>query len=183
MHVKAKKIAIGGLMLAFSIVSMLLGNILESNTVFFLALASFFVGIIIREFGMKTGCAFYLAGVLLGVIVVPNKLYVVTYATMGIYILLSESVWRQIRKMLGNNTMFSIEQYKVALWVIKYAIFNLMYIPAVLGCSKLLFGKQLSLGMTIGVLIAGQIGLFIYDKAYDYAVGIIWNKIRGKLFN
>ena len=58
MHVKAKKIAIGGLMLAFSIVSMLLGNILESNTVFFLALASFFVGIIIREFGMKTGCAF-----------------------------------------------------------------------------------------------------------------------------
>ncbi|CUQ59710.1 Uncharacterised protein [Dorea longicatena] len=29
MHVKAKKIAIGGLMLAFSIVSMLLGNILE----------------------------------------------------------------------------------------------------------------------------------------------------------
>ena len=79
--------------------------------------------------------------------------------------------------------MFSIEQYKVALWVIKYAIFNLMYIPAVLGCSKLLFGKQLSLGMTIGVLIAGQIGLFIYDKAYDYAVGIIWNKIRGKLFN
>lgn len=183
MHVKAKKIAIGGLMLAFSIVSMLLGNILELNTVFFLALASFFVGIIIREFGMKTGCAFYLAGVLLGVIVVPNKLYVVTYAAMGIYILLSESVWRQIRKMLGNNTMFSIEQCKVALWVIKYAIFNLMYIPAVLGCSKLLFGKQLSLGMTIGALIAGQIGLFIYDKAYDYAVGIIWSKIRGKLFN
>ena len=87
MHVKAKKIATGGLMLAFSIVSMLLGNILESNTVFFLALASFFVGIIIREFGMKTGCAFYLAGVLLGVIVVPNKLYVVTYAAMGIYII------------------------------------------------------------------------------------------------
>ena len=183
MHVKAKKIAIGGLMLAFSIVSMLLGNILEANTVFFLALASFFVGIIIREFGMKTGCAFYLAGVLLGVIVVPNKLYVATYAAMGIYILLSESVWRQIRKMLGNNTMFSIEQYKVALWVIKYAIFNLMYIRAVLGCSELLFGKQLSVGMTIGVLIAGQIGLFIYDKAYDYVVGIIWNKIRGKLFN
>ena len=89
----------------------------------------------------------------------------------------------RFRKMLGNNTMFSIEQCKVALWVIKYAIFNLMYIPAVLGCSKLLFGKQLSLGMTIGGLIAGQIGLFIYDKAYDYAVGIIWNKIRGKLFN
>lgn len=183
MHIKAKKIATGGVMLALSIVSMMLGNVLESNTVFFLAIASFFVGIIIREFGMKTGYAFYAAGVLLGAIIVPNKLYVVTYAAMGIYILLSESVWRQIGKMLGSNNMFSMEQYKTALWVIKYLIFNVMYLPAVLGCSKLLFGKQLSVGMTICVVIAGQIGLFIYDKAYDYSVGKIWNKMRGKLLS
>lgn len=183
MHVKAKKIATGGVMLALSLVSMMLGNVLESNTIFFLAIASFFVGIIIREFGMKMGYTFFAAGILLGVILVPNKLYVVTYAAMGIYILLSESVWRQIEKMLGTNTMFSMQQYKTALWVIKYLIFNLMYIPAVIGCSDLLFGRQLSVIMTISVLIAGQIGLFIYDKAYDYAVGTIWNKMRGKLLN
>ncbi len=183
MHIRAKKIAIGGVMLALSLVSMMLGNVLESNTIFFLALASFFVGIIIREFGMKTGYAFYAAGILLGVIIVPNKLYVVTYAAMGIYILVSESVWRQIGKMLGSNNMFSIEQYKVALWVIKYLLFNLMYIPAIIGGSQFLFGKQLSTGMTVCVWIAGQIGLWIYDKAYDYAVGKIWNKMRGKLLN
>lgn len=34
----------------------------------------------------------------------------------------------------------------------------------------------------IGAFVAGQIGLFIYDRAYEYVQGHIWNKMRGKLF-
>ncbi len=42
-----------------------LGSVFETNTLFLLAAASYFVGIVIREFGLRTGAAFYLASVLL----------------------------------------------------------------------------------------------------------------------
>ena len=52
--------AFSGLLLALSVVCMALGSVIETNTLFLLAAASYFVGIIIREFGMKAGVAFYL---------------------------------------------------------------------------------------------------------------------------
>ena len=68
MHVKAKTVALGGLLLALTIVFMALGSVIETSTLFLLAAASFFVGIVIREFGLAAGGAFYLAAVLLGVL-------------------------------------------------------------------------------------------------------------------
>ena len=56
--------AFSGLLLALSVVCMALGSVIETNTLFLLAAASYFVGIIIREFGMKAGVAFYLADIL-----------------------------------------------------------------------------------------------------------------------
>ena len=47
---------------------MVLGSVIESKTSFLLAAAAYFVGIIIRETGMRTGRPFYIAAVLLGFI-------------------------------------------------------------------------------------------------------------------
>ena len=58
MHVKARMTAFSGLLLALSVVCMALGSVIETNTLFLLAAASYFVGIIIREFGMKAGSGF-----------------------------------------------------------------------------------------------------------------------------
>ena len=90
MHVKARMTAFSGLLLALSVVCMALGSVIETNTLFLLAAASYFVGIIIREFGMKAGVAFYLADILLGFLVTPNKFYVISFAAMGFYILATE---------------------------------------------------------------------------------------------
>ena len=49
MHVNAKKIAIGGLLLALTEVCIALGSVIETNTLFLLAAASYFVGFLIRE--------------------------------------------------------------------------------------------------------------------------------------
>ena len=62
MHVKGKMMAFCGLFLALSVVCMSLGSVIETNTLFLLAAASFFVGIVIREFGMKAGAAFLCSG-------------------------------------------------------------------------------------------------------------------------
>ena len=55
MHVKAKQMAFGGLLLAVTVVCMALGSVIETNTLFLLAAAAFFVGIVIREFGLLSG--------------------------------------------------------------------------------------------------------------------------------
>lgn len=176
MHVKAKKIAFGGVLLAVTVLCMLLGSIIESNTLFLLAAASFFVGIMLREFGVKTGAAFYLAGVLLGLITAPNKFYVISYAAMGLYILLIEIGWRKLGKLSWNGNR------RAVFWGMKFFFFNLIYIPGIVLFEKLLFTRNLSGWMFAGVLAAGQVGLFLYDRAYEYVQGNIWSKIRGKIF-
>ena len=59
MHVNAKKMAFSGLLLALTVILIVLSGVFDFNTLFLLAIASFFVGVIIREYGMKYGVAFY----------------------------------------------------------------------------------------------------------------------------
>lgn len=177
MHVKGKMMAFCGLFLALSVVCMSLGSVMETNTLFLLAAASFFVGIVIREFGMRAGGAFYVADVLLGLLIAPNKFYVLSFAAMGLYIVIIEAAWR----MLGRSRT---TQRQSIFWTVKYTAFNVMYIPMLVFFQELLLGgKKLSPVMTAGIWIAGQIALLIYDRAYDYVQAHIWTKIRGRMFS
>ena len=114
MHVRTRKLAFAGLMLAVTIVCLYLGNIIESNTLFLLAGASYFVGIVYREAGAKMSLAFYVGALILGFLVTPNKFYILP-------------VW-----------------------------------------------------MFAGVVAAGQIAFLLYDRAYEYVQGSLWNKIRNR---
>ena len=175
MHVKAKTMAFGGLLLALSVVFMALGSIIETSTLFLLAAASFFVGIVVREFGLRAGAAFYIAAVLLGFITAPNKFYVITFAAMGFYIWGIEAVWRWLEKR------HEMKKRKLFFWVSKYVIFNIMYIPIVFLFRDLLFTQAISDMVMAGVIAGGQAGLFIYDRAYDYVQAHVWGKMRGRV--
>lgn len=175
MHVKAGRVAFGGLMLAVTVLCMYLGSVIESSTLFLLAAASFFVGIIIRESGLTSGIAFYIAGVILGFFVAPNKLYVVTYAAMGLYIWLAEGAYQMIGKLCHS------EKKKIWFWVIKYIAFNVMYIPILIFFQQLLFGRKLSGMVFAGVIIGGQIGLFVFDRSYEYFQRHVWSRFRGRI--
>lgn len=168
-------IAFSGLFLALSVVCMALGSIIETNTLFLLAAASYFVGIVIREFGMKAGAVFYLADVLLGFLITPNKFYVISFAAMGFYILAAEVSFCILGRSKGNV------QKRWIFWTIKYIVFNGMYIPMVLVFQELLFAKELWGGFLAAVIVAGQIGVWIYDRAYEYVQVHIWSKFRGRL--
>lgn len=175
MHVKAKKMAFGGVLLALSVIFMYLGSIIETNTLFLLAAASYFVGFMIRECGVRNGAAFYLAGVLLGMLTAPNKFYVVSYAGMGLYILLIEVVWKRLARLSD------VRNRRRVFWAMKAVIFNVIYISAVSLFWEMLFGRTFSAGWFAGVLLAGQAGLLIYDQAYEYVQRELWGKIRGKV--
>lgn len=175
MHVKARTLAFGGLLLALSVVFMALGSIIETSTLFLLAAASFFVGIVVREFGLRAGVAFYIAAVLLGFITAPNKFYVLTFAAMGFYIWGIEAAWRWLERhpQYRNRRMI--------FWISKYIIFNIVYIPIVIAFRGMLFARAVSDTMMIVVILGGQIGLFIYDRAYDYVQVHLWGKLRGRM--
>ena len=177
MHIKAKTMAFGGLLLALAVVCMALGSIIETSTLFLLAAASFFVGIVIREFGLRVGAAFYIAAVLLGGITAPNKFYVLTFAAMGLYIWGIEAVFRWLEKhpLIGNR--------RTVFWISKYVVFNVMYIPIVLIFRDMLFSRSISGMLVAGVIIGGQAALFIYDRAYEYVQVHVWGRIRGRVLS
>ena len=160
MHVKAKQMAFGGLILAVTVVCMALGSVIETNTLFLLAAAAFFVGIVIREFGLRTGAAFYLA---------------ITFAAMGFYILGIEAVWVFLAKRPQMGHRMGIY------WLVKYVIFNLVYLPCLFGFRSMLFQKAVSDQMLLVAVAVGQIALLIYDKAYQYVQGTLWEKWRKRI--
>lgn len=175
MHVDAKKIATAGLLAACAVLLVVLGAVIETNSLFLIAAASFCVGIAIREWGLRMGAGFLTACVCLNGLLAPNKLYGITFAAMGIYIWMSELLWEKIADAKR------LKRRKSVLWFGKYVIFNCMYIPVMVFFPALFFTKKLADSMTVVLFFAGQIGLLIFDKAYVYFQGYVWGKLRRKL--
>lgn len=174
MHVGAKKIAIAGLLVAFSVVMLVLSSVIETSTLFFVAAASFCVGIAIREWGLKIGFGVFVADLLLGLLVAPNKLYCITFAGMGLYVWLSEVLWEKLAQSAR------VKRRYLMLWLGKYVIFNAMYIPTLFFMPRLLFAGKINGLAAVLLLLVGQVVLFIYDRAYAYFQSYIWGKLRTK---
>lgn len=175
MHVNAKKMALAGLLVAVSAVLLVLSSVIETNSLFFICAASFGVGIAIREWGVRFGLGFLVASTLINVLVAPNKFYCITFAAMGGYLFLSEYLWE---KIAAKENM----RYRtLTLWIGKYVVFNLIYIPALLFFPELLFVKRPTGTLLMVFFLVGQIALFVYDKVYVYFQGAIWGRFRMKL--
>ncbi len=172
MHVKAKKIAVLGLLAAFSVLLVSLGAIFEVSTLFFICGATFCVGIAVREWGIRYGAAFLVASFLAGLIVAPNKIYCITYGAMGLYLLLSEMLFHKIAAsgQLNHGTR--------NLWIGRYLIFNVMYVPALIFVPQLFVTRKIEGALWAIVWAAGQVGLWIFEKAHDYFQLFVWNKLR-----
>ncbi len=172
MHVKTKHIATAGLLVAFTVIMMILSTVIETNSLFLIAAASFCVGVAIREWGLPLGFCFFVAAVLLNLIVTPNKFHCITFAGMGVYIWLEEWLYRRLADKANCNHRM------VWLWLGKYVIFNLMYVPALFGFPKLLFTGKINGLAAVLFLLAGQAALLVYDVAYRYFQGKIWGRLR-----
>lgn len=175
MLLNAKKLAFLGLLLAVTILLIVLSGIFEFNTLFLLAAASFGVGIAIRETNVRFGAGFYLAAILLSVILAPNKLYCITFSTMGLYIVLREFAFDKLTYVKGKINR------RVLYWIIKYTAFNLMFLPMLIFLPKLIYQGEVSPLVTGAIIIFGQAALLIYDMAYDYFQKSVWGKYRNKL--
>lgn len=174
MHVKAKQVVFLGLLAAVVSLLIIFASLIETNTLFLLAASAYVVGIAIREFGLRLGFGFFAACILLGFLLSPNKLYVLTYAGLSLYI-----VWREASYWFLSRTQF--HKYKSLLIFVKLAFFNLLYIPALFLFPRILFTGTISMPVIFGLFVGGQLGWLIYDKAYDYFQVMVWGKLRNKI--
>ncbi|MDF2539720.1 MAG: hypothetical protein K0S76_2741 [Herbinix sp.] len=174
MLLKAKKIAFLGLLLACAVLLTIISGILEFNTLFLLAGASFCVGIAIREEGLSLGIGFFIASTILSLFLAPNKLYSLTFSAMGLYLVVTEiaSVKPILHLRHRSRTSF--------LWMVKLIVFNVIYIPMLFLAPGLIYQGELALNSALFIvfLIGGQIALFIYDRAYNYFILSVWRKLR-----
>ena len=172
MHVGAKKMAAAGLLVAFSVILIWLSAIIETSSLFFIAAASFCVGIAIREWGIGLGFIFLVSSFLVNLIVTPQKMYCFTFAGMGFYLWFSEWLYQKIADSL------KLKNRKLFLWIGKISCFNAMYIPVIFFAPQILF-KGIINGLSAMIfLILGQVVLYVYDVAYRYFQSEIWGKFR-----
>lgn len=168
MHVnKTRALAGVAVLSAFSLILLLLGTFVSVNTLFFTALAAYFIGYSINKYGMGYGGMQLTACTLLDVFLNPDKFHWILYLCLGGYILLGEMVF-----VKWNHIGDPKKKMRVQL-IYNWILFNIIYIPLVIFFRRLLFAGNLPGGMdgdsTIGLVIvwaAGQIGWIIYDKAY-----------------
>jgi hypothetical protein len=175
MHVKAKQIAFLGLLAAMVTVLIIFASFFEMNTLFLLAAAAYLVGVAIREFGLRIGAGFFVACILLGLLLSPNKLYVLTYTGLSLYI-----VWNEVAYWLLSR--MNLQKYKKTIfWITKFVFFNILYVPIFFLFPQLFFSESISKNIFWLLLLVGQLGWFVYDKAYEYFQAMVWGKLRNKI--
>ena len=154
---KTKAMAGVALLCGFSVLLQMLGTFISVNTLFFTALAAYLIGFSIHRYGLRYGGMQLAACTLLDVILNPDKFHWILYVCLGIYIFLSELIFCK-----GNRVQDIKKKMKVQL------IYNW-----ILFFQNLLFAGTLPGGITSSSLqgmavlwLAGQVGWFLYDKAY-----------------
>lgn len=155
--------ALMGVLMALNQVFLLIASIIESNTFFFLGIASLPLGIIVIERGWKKGVLFFIGSLFLAFFIIPDKLILIPYA----FVFGNYGVVKYLIEGRGN-----------IVWeiIFKAIYLNITFIGAVI-ISKNMLGLSIPLYLILGANIV----FFIYDYAYSLFISQYQNKIRGKI--
>ena len=164
MLLKSKDIAYLGVLLGLNQLFIILSSVIETNTIILFAAAALIVGIIIVEFGGKSGMVFYIASCILGFFLTFNKIEIITYIIFfGLY-----SIVKHILEVKISN--------KAILYTSKILFFNISLI-AMYFTVKLFISFDLKWWM----ILAAQVLFLIYDYAFSIFITSYINNIKPKL--
>ena len=163
---KTYKIALGGICLAFTVVFMFGASIAPGVELTLYAVSSLFIAVMIIETGIKGGIGLYVAAILLGLLLVPNKLGILPYAGLfGLYGILK----------------FYIEKVKhpAGQVILKILFFAVILTIVLVGFKELLLGNIQLPDFPIPVLIGiGVLFLLLYDVIYTLMIRIYREKFK-----
>lgn len=164
MLLKSRDIAYLGVLLGINQLFIILSSVIETNTVILFAAAALTVGIVIVEFGGKSGTVFYAASCILGFFLTFNKIELITYIMFfGLY-----SIVKHVLEIKTGN--------KTILYALKLIYFNIA-LAAMYFTVKLFIPFELKWWM----ILAGQVLFLIYDYAFTIFITGYTDSIRPKL--
>lgn len=164
MLLKSKETAYLGVLLGLNQLFIILSSIIETNTIIAFAGAALIVGIVVVEFGGKSGAVFYLASCVLGFFLTFNKVEIITYIIFfGLYSLAKHVI--EI-KLLNKKTQIAA----------KFIFFNLS-LAAMYFAVRLLITLKLYWWMILGA----QVMFIVYDYAFTIMINYYINTIKPKL--
>jgi len=159
-------IALGGICLALTVVFLFGASFVPGVELTLYALSSLFVAVMVIERGPKSGLLLYLAAVILGLILVPNKLGMLPYICLFGYYGVVKYYIEQLHK-------------PVVQIIIKVVLFAAVLAVAIWGTKGLLFGNIEMPGYSTVVIFMGGIAMMmIYDAIYTFAIRIYRERIR-----
>lgn len=165
---KSRKIALGGIVTLLSTVSLYLSSILPTNRLFFFALSTFFLSVIIIEDNIKFAGLVYLSSSVLSFIIIPNKTVVIPYILFFGYYAIVKSLIERINKLL-------IEL------LIKLMLFNLSTYVTYSIVSKALLGEIIIKLPVWAIFLLMQLAFLIYDYSFSLGIFFYRSRIRPKI--
>ena len=165
---KTSTIALGGICLALTLVFVFIGSIVPGIELTMFAISSLFVAVMIMESGVRGGIILYAAAVLLGLILVPNKLAMIPYGFFfGYYGILKYFIEKLPKGLLQI--------------IIKLAFFALVMCAGILAFKELLLGSiSLPDYPTAILIIAGIVMMLLYDYIYTLLINFYLKRIKNR---
>lgn len=162
-------IASSGICLALAMVFLFAGSVVPGVELTMFALSSLFVAVIVIESGTGAGIIFYIASVILGFVIIPNKLAMIPYAFFFGY-------YGIIKSVIEKNVRSTAAQL-----IIKAAFFALVLCIGLLGFKELLLGSITLPDYPVAILIiAGILMMLLYDYIYTLLTAFYLRRIRNR---
>ncbi len=166
MNKRTQNIAIGGICLAGSVLSLFLASIVPGAELTLYAVSSLFVAVMIIEAGMRGGWMMYSGTILLCLILIPNKFAVIPYIFFfGLY---------GIIKFYAEKNKHPAIQLAV-----KAAVFLAVFGGGYLFFRELFFGNIQLPDFPLPILaLVGLAFLFLYDFIFTQIVHLYRKRIK-----
>jgi hypothetical protein len=167
--IKTSNIALGGICLALTIIFIFGASFVPGIELTLFALSSLFTAIMVIEADVASATVMYVAAVILGLLILPNKLAIIPYAFF-----------------FGHYGIFKYYAEKCRSAALQLIIKGLLF--AVLLCVGLLAFKDVLLGSIslpdypVWILIIGGIlMMYLYDYIYTLVINYYMRRLKGKI--
>jgi hypothetical protein len=163
---ETKTVALGGICLALTMVFLFGASFVPGVELTLYALSSLFVAVMVIERGPKSGLMLYAAAVILGLILVPNKLGMLPYICLfGYYGVAKYYIEKNCRQKLQL--------------AVKIILFAVILAVGLWGTKGLLFGNiQLPEYSTVIIFAGGIVMMMLYDVIYTFAIRIYRERVK-----
>lgn len=165
---KSQKVALGGIVTLLSTVSLYISSILPTNRLFFFALGTFFLAVIIIESNISFAVLVYVSSSILSFIIIPNKAIVLPYVIFFGYYAIIKSLIERIN-ILAIELLIKLMLFNISIYI-TYSIF-----------INVLLGDIIIKLPVWAIFLLMQLVFIIYDYAFSLGVFFYRNKIRPKI--